>query len=210
MSIDFNSFRKNSIFSETSDIQICGLENFVNRLQQDFYATVNLHQYGTNHLKNNLVIEITCSLHFYEVLHHFKNKDWGWGTLQTAMEQLQSNNKKTIDIEELSFSLLDTTIFIHKIYNQSIVEHIHNLLVHCDSHYQSLTKNGSAVPYEIFIPVFENKIDAQTKTWTAVNTYKNSEYLKYWALYYESYEDPLIYDLNKKQLMKGNLFMLNS
>ena len=74
-------------------------------------------------------------------------------------------------------------------------------------HYMQYTKGYSEVPYEIFVAVFvENLMQCELNL---VNSKKTQNYKSFWAMYFESEIDPLIYDVQKSTFLYEDLYMLN-
>ena len=101
----------------------------------------------------------------------------------------------------------DTTIIIDKIYNQSIGEQLEYILRELGIHYVHYTKGYAEVPYEIFVAVFvENLMQCELNMF---NSKKNQNYNNFWAIYFESEIDAVIYDVQKSTFLYEDLYMLN-
>jgi hypothetical protein len=129
-----------------------------------------------------------------------------------AITQLKNHNPLEIDIEEVSILLKDTSIIIKKIYAQSIPEQLENILSEITDHHFNLSQTLNEVPFEIYIPVFEEGPLQDDETLMNIRSGNNAsatDFFGYWGLYYDSEDDAIIYDLANRTLVKGDLFMLN-
>ncbi|MBT8187388.1 MAG: hypothetical protein HKP38_01445 [Croceitalea sp.] len=200
--------------------ELIGLDHFKKDLERDFYSNATIRcQYVTEN-KLNLYIDLSCNFGLIESLFHLNNGNWGsyytasskesaLSPFHTSLYTLAEENQKLIDIEELSLTLKDTTITIAKIFDQSIPDQLSNILSTLSSHFVHFTKGISEMPYEIFVPVFEeNKhiiLDAE-----GLNQRSKMDFFDFWGLYFESKNDPVIYDLKTKKIIeKSDFFFLN-
>ncbi len=150
------------------------------------------------------------------MLQHFKLGTWGGfdtsdSGLVKSLKQLRTINNRIIDIEELSFYLNDTSVIVNKIYEDSILEQLERILKKLASHQFHLTKGMTEVPYEIFVPVFEEIfLDEEAILQERKAGYNSKlDYFKFWGLYFYSEEDAVIYDVKKKAIISGNLQTFN-
>ncbi len=116
-----------------------------------------------------------------------------------------------LDIGEFSLFFKDTTIVISKIYDNSIPEQFDTIFTEIGKNYVHFSKGLSEIPYEIYVPVFEDSKDENNAVINNIEVSNNSkkDFYKYWALYFDSEEDAIIYNLEKSRLENGDLFMLN-
>ncbi|WP_147415876.1 hypothetical protein [Ulvibacterium marinum] len=184
------------------------MESFKNDLERHFFAKAGVCNYTSDKNESLLAIELNCNLALVELLFYFNRGDWGKdGFLRTHLQDLVKNNGVTVDIDELSIHLKDTSIVINRIYDQSIAQQFENVLTEIAHHYVHFTKGLSEVPYEIFVPVFEETNTSFLNMAHGNNT--KNDYFKYWGAYYLSQNDPSIYDLDSLSLISGDLYMLN-
>ncbi|MEM9141488.1 MAG: hypothetical protein AAGA86_00785, partial [Bacteroidota bacterium] len=125
------------------------------------------------------------------------------------MAKINAINEWPVDMDEFYLHLTDCSILINRIYRHSISQQFRNIIREIGRHYTYITKGRAEVPYEIFIPVFEDK-DRETNVGfldTAQRTSNPNDYFGYWGVYYSSQEEEaLVYDLERLRLIPGELF----
>ncbi len=222
MPIHLDSFNNNIDLHLDNDPQLNGLGEFKRCLEKAYFSQVTIRNCSSDMKLGNLVVEMECNFDLVEVLFHLQKGVWGdirssiendlkAVSFSSAMDQLQARNTIPIDIEEFSLFLNDSSIVIKKIYSQSINEQLGNVLNAIAGHYVHLTKGLVETPFEIYIPVFEDNI--LEKNMTVLSKIKtgdncNRDYFNFWGLYFDSEEDAVIYDLSKKSIISGDLYML--
>ncbi len=216
---DYYNLKNNYIDETGEDLQICGLEHFVNELEKHFFATVKVRKFLTDTSDVNLSIELTCNYGIIETLHHYNKGVWGKFSSETttftdAIQLLEAKNDLNIAIDELSFFLKDTSIIINRIYHQSIPDQFDNIITEISAHFIYLTKELTEIPYEIYLPIFESPThDIEKKIINGAYLLNNSgqDYFSFWGLYFysDNANDAQVYDLKKQSIVKGNLQMLN-
>ncbi|WP_149276001.1 hypothetical protein [Pareuzebyella sediminis] len=152
-----------------------------------------------------------------ETLFHFNKGNWGnlkndnRPSLRSMINDMTLKNKMRLDIGEFSLFFKDTTIVISKIYDNSIPEQFDTIFTEIGKNYVHFSKGLSEIPYEIYVPVFEDSKDENNAVINNIEVSNNSkkDFYKYWALYFDSEEDAIIYNLEKSRLENGDLFMLN-
>ena len=204
-----------------NDPKIRGIEEFKSQLESDYFAEVQVRNCSTINDQANLIIELDSSFSLREIIFFLKNKDWGKRKRQCAgiditnfskaINELRNVNDAAIDVEEFSLFLKDSSIIIKKIYHNSIEEQLLKLLDLIVEHYNSITKNHTETPYELYIPVFEEDLLQNDIKIAAIEQDQNdkTDYFGFWGLYFESEEDAVIYELSKKRIITGELLMLN-
>ena len=204
-------FRDDYLINLEGNCDIKGVDEFRSRLEKDFFCRATVRNCCPTREKANLIIELDCPFELDEVLHHLQQGYWdksepvrkGETPLNQALEMLHAKNRISFDVEEFSIFLKDVSIVIKKIFTNSIQDQLCLVMQSIAAHYAFLTKDLRETPYEIHIPVFEESM--------VVKNISSSrrDYLKFWGLYYGSEEDAMVYDLNKRSLIKGELLMLN-
>ncbi|MGI9545622.1 MAG: hypothetical protein ACR2MM_00175, partial [Flavobacteriaceae bacterium] len=117
----------------------------------------------------NLVIEMDCPIDLLEMSASLKEGNWARtqidpftgssiSPLDTALFELQLLNDALLDVEEFAIFLEDCSIIIKKIYKHSIQEQLVDIFNVFSDHLGVLTRNFKEVPYEIYIPVFEEDL----------------------------------------------------
>jgi hypothetical protein len=203
-------------------IQISDLNGFKRKLERDFFADVHLVPFTDQGASLDLSIEMHCNFRLAELLFFFNQQYWQehlrFGelsddfSLESSLLQIGAQLEREIDIEELTLFLKDTSITIHRIHKQSISRNLYGIFAALMKHQVFLTQGYSQMPYEIYLPVFE---EAKFQNGTEFEPFQNhnsgedSDYFGYWGLYYEGQDEAMIYDLNHKRIIPGNLFMLN-
>ena len=189
-----------------------GLNSFIKNLEKHFFSKISIRENSSNCEKINLVIELNCNLTLWELIHQYDTGNWGTFnqskySLSNEINRLESINDIKIDVDEFSITLKDTTVIIDKIYNQSIGEQLEYILRELGTHYVHYTKGYSEVPYEIFVAVFvENLMQCELNMF---NSKKTQNYKNFWAIYFESEIDAVIYDVQKSTFLYEDLYMLN-
>ena len=203
-----------------SNYGINGMDIFEKSLAKYFYSDVAVTIYSSNYEEACLNIEFQNNLTLSEVLYFLNTHKWekdncvltNVNPFLKALQALQDLNTSSIDIEEISILLKDTSIIIKKIYSQSITSQLENILKEITDHHFILTKNSKEVPFEMFIPVFEEgplEGNGNLENIRSGHTRSITAYFGYWGLYYDSETDAVIYDLESKSMVYGDLFMLN-
>ncbi|WP_375324672.1 hypothetical protein [Flagellimonas sp. GZD32] len=193
-----------------------GLDDFIKRLERDFFATAKLQcKYDAQSKKVDMIIHLHHNFSLYDCLHHMNNGDWRKPlilrenslnfTLNNSLKELNDSNSCTFDISELSLYFEETSVIISRLYEQSIPQQIGNIISKIGKHYVYYTKGLTEVPYEIFVPVFEDDMPIEGNQ---LNKNK-SGYYNYWGLYFEAdaQHQAMIYSLRKKKLNEEDLFL---
>ncbi|WP_339709952.1 hypothetical protein [uncultured Kriegella sp.] len=215
MPIYLNNLKNNLLFEFNENFQINGLDNFRKNLEKNYFSKITFRQYSSHSESVNLVIEMDCNLSLVELLYHFNKGNWGnfkssKSTLVNEVKILCELNDFTVDIEEFSINLKDTSIIIKKNYNQSIPEQFESIFAGIGSHYVHFTRGLTEIPYEIYISVFEETTGKYSSLESQCDEAKyENGFLKFWGMYYDSEEDAVIYDLENLCIISGELHLLN-
>ncbi|NQZ44574.1 MAG: hypothetical protein HRT65_09700 [Flavobacteriaceae bacterium] len=200
--------------------EIVGLDTFRKHLERDFFAEATIKHHGVSEGRLDLVIELKCNFGLTESLFYLNNGNWGSidadssksrgaSPLQDSLYYLQQENNIQVDIEELSIHLRDTSIIITKIYQQSVADQLCAILAEVGGNFVHFTKGLHEMPYEIFVPVFEETQGDFTMADFHAQKSK-SNYYEYWGLYFESSDESVIYDLKSKNMVdETDFFLLN-
>ena len=189
------------------------LQDFTRNLEKYFFSQISIRVSSSSNHQVNLVIELNCGLSLREMIRHYENESWGYFSqrkfsLEQEIEKMQIKSNHRICIEEFSIFLEDTAIIIDRLYNYNISEQLINVFDQLGTHHKQYSKGYTEIPYEIFIAVFE---DDSSKGFIAQSNIKNAnlDQSNYWALYFESEEDAVIYDLKQTIILYEDLQMLN-
>ncbi|MBT2160962.1 hypothetical protein [Zobellia barbeyronii] len=212
-----DSFSNNESNGYTPNSQIEGMDSFTNSLEKLFFAEATILDCTNKEANTSLAIELNCNITLVEMLFHFNKGTWGnfkpgRTSFVRLLKELVQRSGCKVDIEEFTFFLKDTAIVINKIYDYSIVDQLDNIIAEICKHYVHFSKGLTEIPYEIYVPVFEEKGNDEDeiliRNIEADNNTKK-DYFKYWGLYFESEDDAVIYDLKSSTIEHGDLFMLN-
>ncbi|NNE76640.1 MAG: hypothetical protein HKN31_06150 [Pricia sp.] len=216
MPLYLDSFKNNPPEDFNSDTQINGVDSLRRSLEKYFFSEVVVRNCNSKTLMTNLAIELYCNMNLVEVLFHFNKGSWGNfeqgdTSFSQNMQLLIEQNDMFLDVGEFSLFFKDTTIIISKIYDNSIPEQLDAIFSEIGKNYVHFSKGLKEVPYEIYVPVFEECKDENDILIMNIEAGNNCEkdYFKYWALYFDSEDDAVIYDLRDSHLENGDLFMLN-
>lgn len=210
MPFNLEDFLKNSHINLGKHQHIIGMDDFLNVLEFHYFSKVKLLHHSIKRQSLNLVLEIDCNLKLLELLSHFNIERWGHNTkpgtpLQQCLELLDLKNNLSVDIEELTLLLNDTSIVIKNIYPKSIVTEFNEILKSIASNYVFLTEGLTKKPYEIFIPIFEDTLDNLDFTPTAASP---KTYSEFWGVYLDKDDEASIYDVQRSTYINGNLEFL--
>ncbi|WP_293295069.1 hypothetical protein [Allomuricauda sp.] len=197
-----------------------GLDDFLRVLEKYFFATAKvICRHDSKNHSTNLVIDLHHNFGIGECLRHFNNGDWGnynfveethsdiSKSLDKALEILNNKSPYPMDILELSLHFKDTSIVITRLHKNSILEEASNILTALGKHFVYFTKGLTEMPYEIFVPVFEDNNAAIQKKTSTLRT--KCGYYDYWGLYFDKGQKhkALIYSLRKKKLFDESIFL---
>lgn len=215
-------FQKKSDFNFPLDgiksfILARGLEEFKRALEKDFFAEATVRcRYNTEKFRADLIIELRCNYGLTESLHHYNKGNWG-GFMQNdgtnlpitpfgeSYQNLYDINKGAVDIAEISLHFNDTSFIVTRIYDQSIPEQLGAIIFKISENFVYLTKGLTEMPYEIFVPVFE---DAPQPSAEKENSDLN--YYDHWGLYFDDQvnHNAMVYNLESKKLFNEDFFLL--
>tara|TARA_R110002020_G_scaffold21009_1_gene71101 strand:- start:68710 stop:69384 length:675 start_codon:yes stop_codon:yes gene_type:complete len=223
MPLHEDNLNNNAYSRSDINLPIKQLDTFKRKLEKDFFSEVSVSAFSSTETQSNLLVEFQSNLSLAETIYYLslrKSDGDHQGSLgckdanpfSIAIAQLKDNNSLEIDIEEVCILLKDTSIIIKKIYEQSIPEQLENILEELTEHYFDLSGKKHEVPFEIYIPVFEEAPLQHSNNLLNIrsgNSAKASDFLGFWGLYFDSVDDAIIYDVANKSLVQGDLFMLN-
>ncbi|MGB5379265.1 hypothetical protein [Muriicola sp.] len=200
--------------------ELPGLQSLRHSLEKDYFSDVSIRNSAVCCEQNNLVIELNCPLGLHEVLYHIQQGTWGTNqpmvvnkgntVLSQHMHSIRALNHSFIDVEELSFNLKDCTIIIKKLGPESVEQELDAILSSLAENYVYITRHLSETPTEVFIPVYEEVSSGDHVTRLAGPTRIDEQgYYSFWGLYFESDTEAVIYDLKSKNIISGDLNLLN-
>lgn len=213
MPLNEDDFKNYSPVGFNRKVEIKGLDCFTKTLEKHFFSKVTVRNFSNILAETNLIIEVDCNFGLIEMLEHFNKDIWGnfaskEHSFNGALQKLRDKNNIEIEVEEFSIFLKNTSIIINKIQNQKISEQLENILFEMNSHFLYFTKGLYEIPYEIYLPVFEDHRDHISMDPT-LETNTSQDYISFWGLYFYSKDDAVVYDLKNQTIIEGNLQMLN-
>ncbi len=217
MPLNNNNFDNNSRVGFNKILKLEGLDCFVKNLEKHFFSQVTVRNCSTSINSVHLVVELDCNFGLLETMHHFEKDTWGnfksqQNSFAGALKKLRESNDLSIEIEEFSLFLKDTSIIVSKLYDQSISLQLEHIFIQLKEHAIYFTKGYSEIPFEIYLPVYEDSvIENEHSLMMNTNPRNNNkkDYFSFWGLYYYSEDDALVYDSKSQSIIKGNLQMLN-
>ncbi len=194
-----------------------GLNRFIETLEKYFFSQITIRDISTTNQKMNLVVELNCNLTLEEMVLHFNNGNWGSFSqinycLRNEINLLEGKNDILINVDEFSIFLKDTSIIINKIYDRSIEDQLEQILITLTNNHFHFTKGFTEVPYEIYVPVFEENIIENNSSVREIQNTQNirNDYFDFWGLYFESEGDAaVVYDLEEAVVLYEDLHILN-
>ncbi len=196
-----------------------GLEEFKREISRAYFGDVDVYKLHTNRNTDAIVLDITTDLNLIEILVYHQKGIWGFMdpctgehhetiSLDSALTALREKNPDSIVLEELNIYLGDCAIVIKRIYPYSIEEQLKNIFSALAKHYVHLTRELTETPYEIFVPVYsEDLLEKTDINLLGDQLNYETDYYKYWGLYFEDKNDAVIYDLSNKSFISGDLYM---
>tara|TARA_R110000868_G_scaffold74009_6_gene214168 strand:- start:12764 stop:13432 length:669 start_codon:yes stop_codon:yes gene_type:complete len=221
MSSKKNAHRKSLKAYAAEENSILGLDAFRLKVEKDFFCDVKITTSKQLYNSNDLVLEAKFNFELSQGLPLLANRQIGDLDLRinnennclflNALDDLYNNNTQFIDIEEVNIIFNDCMIVIHRIFENSISSQLSNIISELYKNQLFYTKGYSKMPYEIHIPVFEQKqIDSDFSLLNIrMKANKNEDYFAFWGLYFEDTIDAHIYDFSNKEIIDGELTMIN-
>ncbi|MEM1339156.1 MAG: hypothetical protein AAGF96_15465 [Bacteroidota bacterium] len=198
---------------------IIGLDALKKTLERDFFAEVSI-DYTISETQIDLVIHLDCNFGLIASLFHLNGRNWGGfrqyssgkprtSTFQTALYAINQDNSAFVDIKEFSLHLADTSIVISRIPNLSIQDNLEPILVSIGANFVHFTRGMSRMPYEIFVPIFEEMPSSIVRNIEypkgAIPSYTN-----FWGVYFDDCEEAQVYDVQNKAIIDhSDFFLLN-
>jgi len=221
MSSKKNAPRKSSKAYAAEENSIIGLDAFRLKVEKDFFCDVTITNSKQSITSHHLILEAKFNFELSQGLPLLANRQIGDLDLSlsndkdclflNALEDLHTKNTRPIDIQEVNIVFNDCMIVIHQIFTNSICSQLHNLIAELYTNQLFYTKGFSKIPYEIHVPVFEQKnIDIDFNLLNLrMKTNKQEDYFAFWGLYFDDTIDAHIYDFSKKEIIDGELTMIN-
>ncbi len=212
MSAYIDNSKRSDAWRFPQPLQNKSVFSFIKTLEKVFFAEVTVQNCGYLDNSFSLAVQLDCNLSLLEVLNHANLGTWGnfknendTTPFNNAIKTLQQTNNCLVTINEFSIFLKDTSIIINKTNSNNIPKELNSILKEIASQYIYLTKGLTQKPYEIYIPVLEeNDFDVEIYN-PQKNTPKN--YKEYWGVYFDSEDDPEIYDTTENLYIPEELHL---
>jgi|SRR5690606_37763839 len=192
-----------------------GLDEFLRIIEKDFFTEAKIHfNYDTESRKSDIVLNLNFNFGITESIKFLNAGSWGGldfpqtghrvsSSFEKAFWDFNALNNDSLDISELSLHFKDTSLVISRLYAHSIPKEFGNILLKASKHFVYYTKGLSEMPYEIFVPVFEDRTPNAIGPKVGTNGY-----FDYWGLYYEGdSHQVMIYSLRKRKMYEVDLFL---
>ncbi|PRX54537.1 hypothetical protein [Flagellimonas meridianipacifica] len=213
--------KRDSLFplSDITTFVTCnGLEDFLKVLERDFFAEISAQcRYNIKKQQIDIVLDIHCNFGLTESLHHFNSGNWGGISPQNegcnipskfdeSFQKLCADNNHALDIAELSLHFKDTSVIVNRIHDYSIPEELPGIMSKLSENFVYFTKGLTEMPYEIFVPVFE---DTDQGAISAEG--HRDQYYDFWGLYFDDKlnHDVMIYEVKNRELTNEDFFLLD-
>lgn len=208
-----DNLKEYTLVGFNKNVQIIGLDAFAKGLEKHFFSKVTVRNLSLVSDQINLVIELTCNFDFVEGLAYLKKGIWGSfsskkNSFACQLQQLKDGNDIKIEIDEFSILLKDTSLIINSIYSQSIPEQLEQILNKMESSCDHITRGQSEIPFEIYVPVFEEN-NLNNACLNTIEPESKQDFFSFWGVYFYSDDDATVYDLKNKTHINGTLRMLN-
>ncbi len=216
MSIQKNTNRSSEkhVAQSTS---LIGLDYLKRTFERDFFAQTSVEVSHRTSESASLVIHLSCNFGLTESLFHLNNGNWGnfqnsisgdvrVSPIHTALLEVAQENNLTVNIQELSIHLKDTSIIITKLPHLAIQDHLESILVAVSSNFVHFTKGLTKMPYEIFVPIYEETENSFSLSQKKSN--KEPNYLEFWGLYFENEDEASVFDVASKNIIEESSFFL--
>jgi len=191
---------------------IIGLDGYLKSLEKHYFSEVSLRSYNSGNELVEMTIDMRCNVSLLDMLVFYNKGRWGYGgpdasPLKNSFDHLTEQNTVSLDIEELTLLFNDTSIIIKKIYNRSIPEQLNDILSEIGNHYVYFSKGLTEKPYEIFVPVFEDKFTDNGIDHALMGATEKTpkSYFEFWGVYLESHDDALIFDVSGNTYIPADL-----
>jgi hypothetical protein len=132
-----------------------------------------------------------------------------------AYKKLKDRNRENLDIERLSVTFEDTEVHLYKIYDDSIINSLENVLKHLALHYSSLYTVDGEKPSEIHVPVFRDESQSALAPYRVklnveetIQTFCAEDYWKYWGICYEYTNRQVVYDVMTRRFVQERFLTL--
>jgi hypothetical protein len=208
-------------FDTKHDDVILGLQHFKLLIEKDFFCEAEIAISKPSIDTIHLILEIKINFDIQQGIKILSDRQIGDLNLNIGnnhdylhlgqLQKLADKSSKNIDIEEISLVFNDCIFVIHSIFEESITSQLKNIIQNIDKNILYFSKGFTHIPYEIHVPVFEEK-PFNSRTDLMDFNIKDAnflDYYSYWALYFDEKIEVAIYDVQHQSIIDGELTMLS-
>ncbi|MEM9143785.1 MAG: hypothetical protein AAGA86_12420 [Bacteroidota bacterium] len=195
--------------------QTTALSKFDQWLQKYFLADIGIYDCSLSKNSLCLGIEMDLSFDFINGISMLitpspkKNKDMdsqdnAISNLRKHFQELGEGLQTNIRIKELALYFRDTAVVIHEVEDYELLGNLEEILRAASEHFRFF--GNIEIPGDIHIPAVEQSEHMTQQTSMGAPSQKPvSPYLKHWALYYDTLEKALVYDINNTTFIVADL-----
>lgn len=212
-----NPLNNNHKFKTVRNLRKFVLNDFRLKIEKEFFCEAAI-KYKQTEDQIDLILDLELNFNLQEGLSILTGRkidgldiDFQINTDYLFLKQLSSlanQNLFCIDIEELTIAFNDCTLIIHRIFDKSIITQIKEITKKIDDHKLAITKGFSNIPYEIHIPVFEEKPLNTNLNKVQISKTTKNDYFNFWALYFDEAIEASIYQIKSQETCNGELTMI--
>jgi len=192
------------------------ISNFEKRLETIFFSETKVVICPSEEDLFNLVIEINPTFSLAEMISLLRLPAYSyqWSSLNKMILNFKNEVLRfydllpgQVDIEEVSIYFRNTSITINSFNRNSILEEIIFITYSIIQHFDNYSTIMGSMPNAIHIPVIEDPTTKQLfgKDNSIVPPTYISPYAKYWGLYFDILNKPVVYDLQGTNITPGDL-----
>jgi hypothetical protein len=191
-----------------SPLRLHGLDEFTRSLERLFYSRARVECTGINRSSAGLTLSLECPLSIREVLEAYGKGCWGherievgngaqYRNLGSLHRELEQRSGLKVVTEELSLRCTDTLLVLRKIRAEGVHEDFYPLLHLLGLQDARVWDRAEGRPVEIYAPL---RLANQK-----ITPWRPDDPIRYWAIYCENQEQPLIFDSCLMQKIEGDI-----
>ncbi|MCO5723706.1 hypothetical protein [Robiginitalea marina] len=189
-------------------LHLHGLDEFTRSLERLFYARARVECTAISKSSASFTISLECPLSIREVLDAYGNGCWGHQRIEggngaecrnlgSLHRELEQRSGLKLVMEELSLQCADTLLVLQKIRAEGVQKDFYPLLHLLGLQDARVWDRAEGRPVEIYAPVRL----ANRKNTPGLS----DDPIRYWAIYCEKKEEPLIFDSCLMREVEGDL-----
>lgn len=207
-------FSRDYTSEKTKDHEGILIELFTKILERDLFSNCTIRVVESNRDSVVFIADINCNFCLADGLFQFNSITSDRDNIATkydnspiyqAVKSVNENLMFSTDFKEISINFEDVSIIIGRIYPLSILEQLEVIFKRLSYHFAHFTKGFTEMPYEIYLPVYEDDLPNQTGKKVGRNKF---DYFKYWGLYFNSDSNMKVYDCRTQLLVDGDFFLI--